>query len=409
VSRRILAIGLALLAGLSVGCSKSGSSARAASERGARGEAKEVRVVRAVERALPQVVTVSGTLAAEEQVVLGMKVSGRISELLVDLGSRVTKGQPVARLDPLDFQLRLQQAEAAFAQARARLGLSPSGADDRVNIDETSVVRQARAVLDEARARRDRARELFREKLTPQSELDTVEANYLVAESRFQDALEEVRNRQALLAQRRSELELSRQQLAESVLLAPFDGAVRERHASLGQFVSAGQQVVTLVRMHPLRLRVAVPERESTTVRVGQEVRVSIEGDRTVYAGRVVRLSPALEETNRTLMVEAEVPNPVGALRPGSFARAEIVTTSDLPAIFVPVDAVVAFAGLDRVYVVRDDKAVEKRVRTGRRLPGNGTNGAGELVEITEGIAVGDTVVVNPGNLVDGQKVQVVK
>ena len=354
---------------------------------------------------MPRVVTVSGTLAAEEQVVLGMKVSGRISELLVDLGSRVTKGQPTARLDPLDFQLRLAQAEAALQQARARLGLPPDGTHDRVEPTETSVVRQARAVLDEARAKRARARQLFQEKLTPQSELDTVEANYLVAESRYQDALEEVRNRQALLAQRRSEVESARQQLADSVLLAPFDGAVRERHASAGQFVSAGQPVVTVVRMHPLRLRVAVPERESSAVRVGQEVRVTLEGDRNVYPGRVVRLSPAIEETNRTLMVEAEVPNPAGALRPGAFARAEIVTTADQPAIFVPSGAVVNFAGLERVFLVQDGRAVEKRVRTGRRLPA----AAGDLVEITEGLSAGDLVVVDPGNLVGGQRVQVVR
>lgn len=412
MSTRALAI--LLVAGIAVGCG--GDPSTRASAR--LSEAKEVRVARVERGMLPNVVTVSGTLAAEDQVVLGMKVSGRVAEFLADLGTRVEKGQPMARLDPTDFKLRVQQAEAAFQQARSRLGLtaqsshagSPGSpghaegnpeAEDRIDPEQTSLVRQARAVMDEARLKRDRARQLFKEQLVPQSELDAAEANYVVGESRYQDALEEVRNRQALLAQRRTELELARQQYADSVLYAPFSGAVRERQAALGQYVSAGDPMFTLVRMHPLRLRVAVPERDAAGVRVGQNVRVTVEGDPNVYPGRVARTSPAIEETSRTLMVEAEVPNPSGVLRPGSFARAEIVTSADLPAVFVPAGALAQFAGIEKVFLVRDGKAVEQRVRTGRRQ--------GKLVEITQGVTEGETVVVDPGNLVGGQPVTIVR
>jgi RND family efflux transporter MFP subunit len=408
------AIVILLLAGAAVGCG--GDPSTRASAR--LSEAKEVRVARVERGMLPNVVTVSGTLAAEDQVVLGMKVSGRVAEFLADLGTRVEKGQPMVRLDPTDFRLRVQQAEAAFQQARSRLGLPPQAsqagspgspghaegnpeAEDRIDPEQTSLVRQARAVMDEARLKRDRARQLFKERLVPQSELDAAEANYVVGESRYQDALEEVRNRQALLAQRRSEMELARQQYADSVLYAPFAGAVRERQAALGQYLAAGDPVFTLVRMHPLRLRVAVPERDAAGVRVGQEVRVTVEGDPTVYPGRVARTSPAIEETSRTLMVEAEVPNPAGVLRPGSFARAEIVTSADLPVVFVPAGALAQFAGIEKVFLVRDGKAVEQRVRTGRRQ--------GQLVEILQGVSGGETVVVDPGTLVGGQPVTIVR
>ncbi len=375
------------------------------------GEAKEVRVARAERGVLPNVVTVSGTLAAEDQVVLGMKVSGRVAEFSADLGSRVEQGQAMVRLDPTDFRLRVQQAEAALQQARSRLGLAPSGgpaasagsgaeAEDRIEPEQTSLVRQARALMDESRLKRDRARQLFKEQLVPQSELDAAEANFVVAESRYQDALEEVRNRQALLAQRRSELELARQQFTDSVLYAPFAGAVRERQAALGQYLAAGQPVFTLVRMHPLRLRVAVPERDAAGVRVGQEVRVTTEGDPNTYPGRVARTSPAIEETSRTLMVEAEVPNTAGALRPGSFARAEIVTSADLPVVFVPAAAIAQFAGIEKVFLVREGRAVEQRVRTGRRQA--------QLVEIIQGVNAGETVVIDPGTLVGGQPVTIV-
>jgi RND family efflux transporter MFP subunit len=145
---------------------------------------------------------------------------------------------------------------------------------------------------------------------------------------------------------------------------------------------------------------VAVPEREAAAVRIGQAVRVSVEGDPATYSGRVVRLSPTIEEQQRTLLVEAEIPNEQGRLRPGSFAKSEIVAGADDRALLVPASAIVTFAGIEKVMSVADGKAVERRVTTGRRVDGQ--------VEITRGLKPGDPVVVQPGNLVGGQAVTVV-
>ena len=89
--------------------------------------------------------------------------------------------------------------------------------------------------------------------------------HYKVALSRYQDAIEEIRNRQALLAQRRSELSLARQQLADTAVYAPIDGIVQEKRASVGEYLAAGAPVVNIVRMDPLRLRAEVPERDAAT------------------------------------------------------------------------------------------------------------------------------------------------
>lgn len=382
---------------LLAGCGS--ETASRAQQRGQPEGPRQVRVVAAEEAALPEVVPVSGTLAAEEQLELALKVPGRLAEIAVDLGSRVSRGQVLARLAPADYLLRVAQAEAALSQAQARLGLTADAADGSVEAADTGVVRRAQAVLAESRARRERARALFAEGLLPQAELDAVEASYQVAESQYQDAREEVLNRQGILAQRRSELDLARQQLADAVLVAPFAGAVRERHVGPGQFVVAGQPIVTLVRTHPLRLRLAIPERQAARVREGQEVRVRIEGDARVHAGRVVRTSPAIEESDRTLRIEAEVPNEDGSLRPGTFAHAEIVTAADRPAVLVPATAIVVFAGIEKVITVEAGKTVEHRVRTGRRM--------GDRVEVVDGLTGGAQVVAAPGNLVGGQEVTV--
>jgi RND family efflux transporter MFP subunit len=362
---------------------------------------RTVRVVPAALEKVPRTIEATGTLAADEQVVLGTKVPGRLSEITVDLGSRVQKGQPVGRIDPGDYQHRLDQAVAALQQARARLGLSPDGTDDRVDPEQTAVVRQARAVLDEAKLTADRMRRLWDQQLIARAQLDTAQFSLQSAEGRYQDALEEVRNRQAVLVQRRAEVDLARQQLADTLLVSPIDAAVSQRQASAGEYLGAGAPVVTLVRTHPLRLRLAVPEREAATVKVGQAVRVSVEGDANRYGGTVARLSPQIVEQNRTLLIEAEVPNERGLLRPGAFAKADVVTQADRQVVTIPATALVVFAGVEKVISVKDGKSVEIRVQTGRRQ--------GDRVEVVAGLRGGEPVVMEPGNLTGGQAVTVEK
>ena len=198
------------------------------------------------------------------------------------------------------------------------------------------------------------------------AEFDTATATFKVAEGRYQDAYEEIRNRQGILAQRRSELALARQQLKDTVSRAPIDGIVQEKKTSVGEYLAAGAAVVDIVKMDPLRLQAQIPERESQTVRTGQDVRVTVEGDQNVYLGKIMRLSPVIAEQNRMLMVEADVRNN-GKLRPGSFAHAEIVTNDAKMAVTVPNNAIVTFAGIEKVIVVQNGKALEKPITTGRR------------------------------------------
>lgn len=390
---RLLPLVVLLPALAATGCGGGSAAASPAADPAA---AKAVTVIRLTQAPLARTVTVTGTLAAEEQATLSLKVTGRLDELLVDLGSAVRKGQVLARLTPTDFELRLRQADAALQQARARLGLDPTGADDTIDIARTSLVRQAQASLSEARRQRERIATFVDRGISARADLETADAQLEIADSRLADATEEVRNRQAVLAQRRSEVALARQQLDDTVLRSPIDGIVRERLAFAGEYRAAGTPVLTVVRQNPLRLQLAVPERMATGVRVGQLVTVTVEGESAVHEGRVSRLSPAIAEGTRTLPIEAEVPNPAGTLRPGTFVRADIVT-SEGTALMVPRDAVVVFAGVEKILVVKDGKAHEQRVRTGRQ--------AGNTVELLEGAAEGDVVIATPGGLADGSPV----
>jgi len=175
-----------------------------------------------------------------------------------------------------------------------------------------------------------------------------------------------------------------------------MDGVVQEKKSSSGEYLAAGAPIVDIVKMDPLRLRVDVPERDSHNVRMGQSVRVSLEGDPNLYLGYIKRLSPTISEQNRVLSVEADVRNN-GQLRPGAFVKAEIVTNQTNTAITIPSTALVTFAGIDKVIIVENGKALEKTVTVGRRGP--------DWIEIKAGVNVGQTVVVDPGNLQSGQAV----
>jgi len=397
--RVLLSTGLLLPMVLTSAACKSGYPVSARNNPGAESrEPRQVKIARVSEISMEQSVTVTGTLAAYDQATVSAKVPGRVRSIAVDLGSVVRQGQIIAQIEQQDYQLRLQQAEAALAQARARVGLPPEGKDDRIDPEKTGTVRQAQALLDDARLKLERAGNLFQRGVLAKAQLDGAEAEHKVALSRYQDAVEEIRNRQALVVQRRSELEIARQQLADSSIYAPFNGVVQEKRASIGEYLAAGAPIVNVVRMDPLRLRAEVPERESRGVHVGLAVRVTIEGDANVYPGKIARISPTITAQNRVLMVEAEVHNN-GQLRPGSYARAEIVSAESNAAIAVPVNAIVSFAGIDKVITVQDGKAAETPITLGRRTA--------EWAEILSGLKAGDVVVINPGNLQSGQPVVV--
>jgi RND family efflux transporter MFP subunit len=392
---------VAVLAVVSVACKSDYPASGQQKPAGAgAGQPRQVKVARVEEMPVGASVVVTGTLAAQDEATLSVKVPGRLSTVSVDLGSVVRRGQVVAQVEQQDYRLRVQQSEASLQQARARLGLAPQGEDDRFDPEATGTVRQARALLEEARENRKRVVALVESGVVPRAEYESADAAFKVAQGKYQDAVEEIRNRQALLSQRRTELALARQALADTVVVASFDGLVQEKKASVGEYLGAGAPVVTIVRVNPLRFRGEVQERDAASVRAGQQVRVTVEGDRGLYAGRIVRLSPTINQQNRVLVVEAEIANP-GSLRPGGFARAEIVTNSGDVAVTVPANAVVTFAGIEKVITVENGKAKEKPITTGRR--------AETWTEVLSGINVGESVIIDPGNLQSGQPVNVVE
>ncbi|MBM3902873.1 MAG: efflux RND transporter periplasmic adaptor subunit [Verrucomicrobia bacterium] len=359
-------------------------------------EPLKVKVSPVEARSWEKTLTVLGSLEAVDRSMLSTKNAGRLRSLQVEVGDRVVAGQTLAQIEPRDFELRLQQAQAQLAQARARVGLSVDGTKDVVDESAVPLVKEAQARLEESEAELERVRSLHEQRISSQAELERAEAQHQVMLNRHGDSLQEARERRSLLAQRRAELDIAQQQLTDTAVRAPFDGVVQSRIANVGEFLPAGSPVLSVVRMDPLRLLLDVPERASAEVSVGQEVRVSVEGGAQSHPARVARMSPALDSRTRLLRVEGELANP-GNLRPGSFIRAEIVLATGVRGLAVPSDALVAFAGTEKAFLVQTNQAVERRVTTGRRRDG--------WVEILGGLQEGDRVIRNPGGIATGSPV----
>jgi RND family efflux transporter MFP subunit len=289
-------------------------------------------------------------LAAHEQATLSVKVPGRLETISVDIGSVVRKGDVLAGLERKDYELQVNQAVAALAQARAAVGLPLAGEEETVAPESIATVKQAQAVLTEAEKNRERVQKLSQDGISSKSEVDTVETAYVVAFNRYQVALEDGRMKLGVLAQRRADLDIARQQLTDTEIRAPFDGAIQMRSANTGEYLPIGTPVAAVVRIDPLRLRLEIPERKSMLVRTGQLVRLAVEGSTNTYHGQIARVSPAITEQNRMLLVEADVPNQ-GVLRPGLFVRANIVVHEE-PAVTIPAEALITFAGIEKVIAV---------------------------------------------------------
>lgn len=380
------AAAIVITAGLAAGCGKH-AAAPPESEAAEPAADTALQVTEVALRRWPRTVRAQGTLIEDEYSIIGAKVAGRVKEVMVDLGSAVKQDQPIAVLETEEFELKVRQAEAAVAQARAAIGLKPGMPEEKLDPTQAPPVLQEKALWEEARFNFERAQPLIARGVMTKEEFQQRESAKRVAEARYAAALNAVQENIALLAVRKAELALAQQNLADAVLKAPFEGMIQETQVAPGSFVSIGNPVVTLVRTNPLRFRAGIPERSSTGVKVGQPVRVFIEDQAEPVEARISRVSPALDVSSRSLIIEADIDNSAGRLRTGLFAEAEIIVDPASRTIAVPKTSIVAFGGVEKIWVVQDDKAESRRIRIGRR--------EGNLVEVINGVKAGETIVLD--------------
>ena len=386
-------LSIALLASCS---SKSKESAARADAKSEPAAAIQVATAPVVERSTNRGVEVVGSLEAQDQVTVSSQGSGNLESISVDLGSPVSRGQVIARIDQRELKLKRDQAEAALHQAEAKLGITRDG---KIDPQKQPDVRQAVAALERARYDLTAAKKLFDAGTISNQQYDVYQKTVDQAEARYQASLENVRNLEGIIEEKRAALDLTKKQLADSDIISPLSGVVKEKTASRGEYLQPGKPVVTIVQINPLRLRLEVPETFAASIAKGQVVTLKVDSfpDRE-FKGVIKRINPSMDEKSRSLMAEAEVANPNALLRPGMFARSQIVSNSKTMALMVPEKAVVSLAGVTKIFILEGSVAVERIVKLGAR--------DGSLVEILEGVKAGERVITsNAEQLHDGSPV----
>ena len=362
-----------------VGCKRQEAAGDGQAEAAAQAEVVPVpaaHFARVTERRLPATLAATGTLAADEMSEVASPGPGVCTSVEIDVGSHVKKGDALVRLDGRDASLRLAQANAAAAQAQARLGMKPG---ERFEPGATAEVRAAKEAMDLAVADAARTRSLFDSGGVAQAAWDQARARAEQARAQYDGALNGAQQAWAGLAAAQASANLAQKAAGDTIVRAPFDGAVAERRISAGEFAQTGRVVAVVVRDNPLRFRVDIPEADSGKVSEGRDVTIAVAAfPGKIFHGKVKRIGASMKAQSRALPIEVEVPNDDGSLKPGSFARAQIALGSgDAAALFVPKGAIGTSGSASRVFVRVGNRVSERIVTLGRELDGltevNGT------------------------------------
>jgi HlyD family secretion protein len=353
--------------------------------------------------------TATGTLESEAEVNIRAEVPGRILRLLVDEGDRVERGQLLAELDPQEADAQVALARADLTTARARLEEEQAGVEMlrervRTRIEETRATRE--------RTARDleRLKALHAEGAISRQQLDLAQAEFEVADATHAAALadrdqvavkeHQVAAARAAIAQREAQLRLADVQRSRMGIRSPIAGLVTRRMGTEGEVVglgggstlTLGGPLLTLVDLDRLYVRATVDEFDARQIRLGQEVRVTLEAlpGRTLR-GRLYKISPAVSgerQAARTFSIRVALEEGKELVKPGMSADVEVIVARRRDALFVPTQAILEREGKKKVYVVSEGRARLTTVKVGESN-WNST-------EILEGLREGDRVVVNP-------------
>jgi len=371
---------------------------KSSAQRGLRSEIP-VQVLPVLRKPLTYSFVSTGDIAPLMQVDLFSKVSGYLERIDVHLGDPVRKGQVVAQIDQTEFLHKVKEIEAKLVQARANLSEIEAGSRPEELRQAEEAVKQTQSRFDNAKFHRERIEALYKRQVISKKESDTAEMEYSVAEAQLaasqqslkllkDGARQEVREAsQAKLKEMEAILAQEKIRLQNTQIIAPFSGEIIRRYLDAGALVSPSTPLVNLVHTETLKVLANVLERDVPLLKLGMGVKIKSESyPDKVFEGKVARINSALDLSTRTLQAEIYIPNPDRLLKPGMFARLELVLSEKPGALVVPRHAVIEEGGSKSIFIVQGNQALRKKVVTGYEQD--------QVVEILEGVSEGDQVVV---------------
>jgi membrane fusion protein, multidrug efflux system len=358
-------------------------------------------------RPVERSIDVVGSLKGWVEVTIGSKRAGRVLKVFHDMGDRVKPGEHLIELETIDAELNVLKAERTLQADLAKLGLSTLPGREFDPNKVPSVV-QAQVAVERAKQELARQRNLHMRNAGTLQDLQNAENNEQGQEAALDNAVVTARSTLAMALADKVALDTAIQARKDLEIFAPVpskkpegeDGpieyAIARKTVHEGQWLKEGEAIFDLVIVSPLKIWTNVPERYSSDVKIGQPARLLVASHPgQTFEGRVARINPTVDPQSRTFQVETVLPNPNGILHPGGFAKVSILTRRDSEALVVPLESIVRYAGVTKVFVAQGEKAREVQVETS--LEGR------DWVEVIGPLSLNDRVVTTgQSQLADG-------
>lgn len=272
----------------------------------------------------------TGTLISNEFIELKAPIAGTIIKISIREGEKVNAGQKLVQLDDREWQAQLRRFQAQLSVAERNLERNQSLLE--INGISQEIVDQAEGTV-------------------------------------------------AVLKANVAEIQVK---IDQASVEAPFDGFVGLRSISIGEFVTAGTSMASLVQSNPIKLDFSLPGKYASQLRPGQQVNFGVDGAPDTLIASIYAVEPRLDESSRTIRVRAKAKNNRGNLFPGAFVNVKITLDLIANTVVVPTESVIPELNVQKVFLIRDGKAVGQNVDLGIR--------SGKFVQITGGLEAGDTV-----------------
>jgi HlyD family secretion protein len=373
-----------------------------------------VQVVKATPHDMTEVVTVDAILYPLAQAAIVPKISAPVERFVVNRGDRVREGQTLAVLEHRDLAAAAAQADGQYQQAQANYETARQAnvpADvQKAELDVTT----SKQALDAQQKVYDDRKTLVAQGALPRRDLDSAAVALAQANSQYEVALQHQQAMQAVtreqslkaaaaqLASAKAQYEAAEAQLSYATIGSPIDGFVTDRPFYAGEMATAGTPLLTIMDTSAVVARAPVPEDQAARITLGAPATITAPGVETPVTGKVTVISPAVDPSSTTVQVWVQAPNPKARLKPGTSVQVGITARTAPNAIAVPAAALVTGGdgGQSVMVVGNDGKAHARSVEVGIRQGG--------LVQLTKGLAAGETVVTTGAyGLPDDTKVQV--
>lgn len=343
--------------------------------RGGRGGPMTVEVATAKRASISAELTVVGNLIGDSTVSVAPRAAGRLEDVSVRLGDRVSRGQRIAKIEDFELVQQIKQQEAAQEVSQA-------------------TIRQRDADLGLAKTNLDRSKSLFERQLIAKQVLDDTESRYQSAQAQLDLARAQAQQSKARL----DELQIN---LGNTIITSPVNGFISRRLVDPGASVGQNAPVVEVVDISRVRLIANVVEKDLKQLQSGDTTRVQVDAfPGETFTGRIARVSPILDPATRTAPIEIEIANPTFRLKPGMYARVGVTLDTKKDALVVPANALVDLGGRRGVFMPLSETAVFRAVQIGTEQ--------GDIVEILGGLTEGaEVITTGAGQLRDGDRIQV--